>query len=597
LIDRLGTCEDNARLYRLTAALLAGRREFGTYDVLAGGAAVLRAPGRPGALEDLFLFADGFRVACRLAAAYPGVGADLRWASESLLEPETTVSDGFDAILALALRPGADRRELPAWLRAVARLVLPSLRELEHAGATAADALRVAERLAALFPDVERADDGLGVLPDLVTILLDAEAGDGPPGATEGAEHAAGAAPPDDDTLPAELRDALSLLVDRELGDVGGGRPLDPEALRRLLEAAGETALGQGRGDVVAQAGLYVTQLAGKRLAERATPPAAGARAQDAIGGGLRPAAGEAAVFFYDEWDHVIGDYRPAWCRVREVELPGDSGLAFDRALARHAALVPEVRRHFLRLRPERYRRVHGLEDGEVIDLNAVVDARVQRRAGQPASAKLYATRRREERDVATLFLLDLSASTDETAPDTADRIIDIAKDSLVIMASALEEIGDLYAIYGFSGQGRDNVEVYPVKAFTERLTPAVQSRIGGLEPRGSTRMGTALRHALTKMANVMAPSRHLVLLSDGFPQDLDYGSDRQSHVYGIRDTAVALREVQRAGVRPFCITVDLAGHDYLREMCSPEHYLVIEAVSDLPGELPKIYQRLVRAA
>jgi nitric oxide reductase activation protein len=282
---------------------------------------------------------------------------------------------------------------------------------------------------------------------------------------------------------------------------------------------------------------------------------------------------------------------------VREVELPGDSGLAFDRALARHAALVPEVRRHFLRLRPERYRRVHGLEDGEVIDLNAVVDARVQRRAGQPASAKLYATRRREERDVATLFLLDLSASTDETAPDTADRIIDIAKDSLVIMASALEEIGDLYAIYGFSGQGRDNVEVYPVKAFTERLTPAVQSRIGGLEPRGSTRIGTALRHALTKMANVMAPSRHLVLLSDGFPQDLDYGSDRQSHVYGIRDTAVALREVQSAGVRPFCITVDLAGHDYLREMCSPEHYLVIEAVSDLPGELPKIYQRLVRAA
>src|SRR5262249_39245401 len=159
---------------------------------------------------------------------------------------------------------------------------LPSLRELEHAGATAADALRVAERLAALFPDVERADDGLGVLPDLVTILLDAEAGDGPPGATEGAEHAAGAAPPDD-TLPAELRDSLSMLVDQELGDVGGGRPLDPEALRRLLEAAGETALGQGRGDVVAQAGLYVTQLAGKRLAERATPAAAGARPRDAV--------------------------------------------------------------------------------------------------------------------------------------------------------------------------------------------------------------------------------------------------------------------------------------------------------------------------
>ena len=176
------------------------------------------------------------------------------------------------------------------------------------------------------------------------------------------------------------------------------------------------------------------------------------------------------------------------------------------------------MRRHF-QLRPERYRPVLGLEDGEVIDLNAVVDARVQRRARQPVSAKLYASRRREERDIATVFLLDLSASTDETAPDSNERIVDIVKDALVIMAVALEEIGDLYAVYGFSGQGRDGVEVYPVKTFGERLTPAVQSRIGGLEPRGSTRMGAALRHAAAKMTGVPAPSRHLVLLSDGFPQ------------------------------------------------------------------------------
>jgi len=32
-------------------------------------------------------------------------------------------------------------------------------------------------------------------------------------------------------------------------------------------------------------------------------------------------------------------------------------------------------------------------------------------------------------------------------------RIIDVTKDALVIMAEALEEIGDAYAIYGFSGQ------------------------------------------------------------------------------------------------------------------------------------------------
>ena len=135
------------------------------------------------------------------------------------------------------------------------------------------------------------------------------------------------------------------------------------------------------------------------------------------------------------------------------------------------------------------------------------------------------------------------------------------------------------------------------MKTFGERLSPVVKGKLGGIEPKGSTRMGTALRHATTLMRDLSAPSQHLVLLSDGFPQDLDYGDDRQSHVYGIRDTATALRETRAAGIKPFCITVDLAGHDYLREMCDPDAYVVIERVADLPRELPRIYQRLVRAA
>lgn len=596
-ITRLDTYEDNARLYRLSATLLAGRREYGTYAVLPDGAATLRELGRPAALENLFLLTDGVRVAARLSSSYPGVAGELRWAGEALVTDETGPGDVFDALFAIALRGRATTQDLPRWLAALTQLVLPSLRALAAPDATAADALRVAERLAVLFPD-KRGDVGLGVLPDLVTVLLDAGPGDGLPGNAN--DTTTGGASPADarDALPDDLRDALTLLVDEQLGDTGAsGMALDPETLRRLLETLGPEALGQGRGELSAQAGLYVTQLIGKRLSEVRDDPAPAAGPRGSLRGVPRPAVADAAVFVYDEWDHVIDDYRPAWCQLREVELPGDSGLFFDRALARHAELVPEVRRHFQRLRPERYRPVHGLEDGDVVDLNAVVDARVQRRARQPVSAKLYASRRREERDVATVFLLDLSASTDETAPDASDRIIDIVKDALVIMAVALEEIGDLYAVYGFSGQGRDGVEVYPVKAFGERLTPSVQSRIGGLEPRGSTRMGTALRHAAAKMTGVPAPSRHLVLLSDGFPQDLDYGTDRASHTYGIRDTSAALREAQQAGVRPFCITVDVAGHDYLREMCAPEQYLVIEAVTDLPRELPKIYQRIVRAA
>jgi nitric oxide reductase activation protein len=366
----------------------------------------------------------------------------------------------------------------------------------------------------------------------------------------------------------------------------------------RLLEAALGTALSQGRGTTVEQLGLYVTQLLGKQLGEMtARRPGE----PEALGNGrsLLPRRREAdgLVFHYDEWDHVIGDYRPDWCRLIETAVAEDAGIFYEQTLARHAALVPELRRHFQRLRPEMYRVLRGLEDGDDFDLGAAVDARAQIRARRTPSPKLYTSRVRQERDVATLFLVDLSASTDEEAAGAPDghRIIDVTREALVLMAAALEEIGDAYAIYGFSGQGRERVEFFGVKDFDERLSPAVKGRIGGLEPHGSTRMGTAIRHALTKMRGVTAPSRHLLLLSDGFPQDLDYGDDRQSHVYGIRDTATALREAQAAGVRPYCITVDLAGHDYLRDMCDPNTYLVIENVADLPRELPKIYQRVVQ--
>ena len=125
-----------------------------------------------------------------------------------------------------------------------------------------------------------------------------------------------------------------------------------------------------------------MTQLVGKRLAERRrrSGSAGDGPARRGCAAAPRPAAADAAVFVYDEWDHLIDDYRPAWCRLREIELPGDSGLFFDRALARHADAgargAPALP---ARCGPSATGRVHGLEDGEVIDLNAVVDARVQR--------------------------------------------------------------------------------------------------------------------------------------------------------------------------------------------------------------------------
>jgi nitric oxide reductase activation protein len=113
------------------------------------------------------------------------------------------------------------------------------------------------------------------------------------------------------------------------------------------------------------------------------------------------------------------------------------------------------------------------------------------------------------------------------------------------------------------------------------------------MKPKRSTRMGPAIRHAVRKLIDSGSALKVLIILSDGFPQDSDYGPERGNHEYGVQDTARALQEAHEKGVETFCITVDRSGHDYLRRMCPDARYLVIEEIEDLPDALTKVYQTL----
>jgi nitric oxide reductase activation protein len=105
--------------------------------------------------------------------------------------------------------------------------------------------------------------------------------------------------------------------------------------------------------------------------------------------------------------------------------------------------------------------------------------------------------------------------------------------------------------------------------------------------------MGPVIRHAVEKLAGRESKIKNIILISDGYPQDYDYGEDRSGKEYALKDTMMALEEAARKNIHTFCITVDRAGHDYLRQMCHPARYLVIEETAALPRELPKIYRRL----
>jgi nitric oxide reductase activation protein len=163
----------------------------------------------------------------------------------------------------------------------------------------------------------------------------------------------------------------------------------------------------------------------------------------------------------------------------------------------------------------------------------------------------------------------------------------------MVVMAAALEALGDSYGIYGFSGYSKDNVELFIAKEPDDAFSQNTLKSIAAMVPKGSTRMGPAIRHASTKLMSTGSAMKVLMVISDGFPQDCDYGPVRGNHDYGVEDTARALQESQQKGIETFCMTVDKSGHDYLKRMCPDERYMIIEEMEDLPNQLTKVYTAL----
>ena len=62
---------------------------------------------------------------------------------------------------------------------------------------------------------------------------------------------------------------------------------------------------------------------------------------------------------------------------------------------------------------------------------------------------------------------------------------------------------------------------------------------------------------------------------------------------YAVHDTHQALVEAKRKEITPFCLTVDKAGHDYLKTMCGDLNYEVLDDIWALPERLPMLYRSL----
>ncbi|OQW94985.1 MAG: nitric oxide reductase activation protein [Beggiatoa sp. IS2] len=290
----------------------------------------------------------------------------------------------------------------------------------------------------------------------------------------------------------------------------------------------------------------------------------------------------EEGAFFYDEWDCDRQHYRKNWCVLRELDVLPQAESFVIKTLQQYRGLVKTLRRTFEALRGEN-RLLKAQPNGEDIDLDMLIRAYTETKLGFEMSDRVFTKTYKEERNIAVMFMVDMSGST-------KGWINDAERESLVLLCEALETLGDRYAIYGFSGTTRKRCEIYRIKRFDEAYNNLVQQRISGITPQDYTRMGAAIRHLTRLLKEVDARIKLLITLSDGKPDD--YG-DRYRGIYGIEDTRQALIEAKREGIHPFCITLDTEARDYLPHMYGAVNYIVIDEVRKLPLKVSDIYRKL----
>ena len=522
-IDSAATKRDNFLLYKSTAALLWAQSRYGTFDAdIACAVATYDDPARALALLNTL---ESVRLEAKLARVLPGLARDI----ESLSAPRPA-----DARLARLREPASSVHDSLALLRELyahpPRVDQPYPTVLDPERAHAVRDARLARDKAALQMGLAR-----------IVEEQQNESGDAAP--------------------------AFTLESSGREGDEGSQYvlKLDGEALTLPDDLAQVVAsIEQDLGEIPAD------YLAANRSSEESAPPDTAAP--------IEPA------HVYDEWDYQRRHYRKSWCEVREHEVePGD--VAFVEATARkYAGRIAQLRRAFELMRADE-RTLKRQPDGDGVDFDALIDAYVEMESGAELGSLVFTRRQRAERDLAVLFMIDMSGST-------KGWINDAEREALVMLCEALDALGDRYAIYGFSGVTRKKCQIFRIKSFDEPYGDIVRARIAGIEAQDYTRMGAAIRH-LTKLLNeVEARTRLLVTLSDGRPDDF---SDNYRGEYGIEDTRQALLEAHRSGIKPFCITIDREAHDYLPHMYGAVSWTLVQDVATLPVKLAEIYARLTR--
>ena len=288
----------------------------------------------------------------------------------------------------------------------------------------------------------------------------------------------------------------------------------------------------------------------------------------------------------YPEWDLRLRAYRPEWCTVREMTPIDEKDLEPDRD-GGHALRGPLARLAFGLVR-------HRSQfQGEEVDIDAAITARVAVLAGAAPDEAVYVAGLRRRRDLSVLILLDVSGSAGEVG-HSGRTVHEIQRAAAGSLTRTLHELGDRVALYAFNSNGRSDVHVMPLKRFDDDLDGRVLRRLAGLVPGAYSRLGAAVRHGAAVLEDRGGtPRRLLVVLSDGVAYD--HGYERG---HGAADVRRALAEARGRGTACLCLTIgaDTAAEDLQQAFGSAAH-ATVPRLEELGSVMAPMIRSAIRSA
>jgi len=293
--------------------------------------------------------------------------------------------------------------------------------------------------------------------------------------------------------------------------------------------------------------------------------------------------------FHYQEWDYQIQLHRPDWVTVYERRQPRGHVEDIQEIIDEYKPVAHRIKQIIDLLTPEGVQRVRNMEDGDEIDINAAIDAMIAIRMGEQPNTRITMRNVLKSRDLAVVVLMDLSESTNEAMAGSDKTVLQLTREAATLVSTAINGIGDPFALHGFASDGRHDVQYYRFKDFNQNFDDEAKSRLAGMKGNLSTRMGAALRHAGVHLMKQPERRKLILLVTDGEPADIDERDPQHLR----HDTKKAVEELYSMGVLTYCLTLDPNADDYVKRIFGENNYTIVDNVDRLPEKLPTLFASL----